>query len=284
MVFQEALIERAVKASLGLEQGWTLHPLDLERVTGIYIAGNNVYASAEEAVSEMQRIYASGGDVNIGLITQVEDLAMLPNLQDCYIMFGNITDIGPMAELEYLVNLDFRHSPIADISPLEGKDSLQRVSFSSSSQVSDISAVASWVNLTSLDLCASGPFDGAPIAQVSPTVWEMDLSGAEDGYYYLGERELAVLRINCCPGLDSMDYLAGLTGLEHLDISQTGIPSLEGIQQHQQLQSLHIYDIPAQDMSPLLTLPNLQSITVDQAQAETIAQLGGLGDVEVIVV
>lgn len=60
--------------------------------------------------------------------------------------------------------------------------------------------------------------------------------------------------------IDSLTYLADITGLEHLEIEHTAITSLEGIEAHTGLTYLRLSGCVITDLSPLLNLPNLQAV------------------------
>ena len=117
IIFREPLIERAARLWIGKESG-NLTKEDLAQVTRLYIFGT-------EAFGEPDPFYQRDvGSSAIGPIRTLDDLAMLPNLEEVHIAHQGYVDASGVAGHTELHTVEFKHmrlsgaAAIADVPAL----------------------------------------------------------------------------------------------------------------------------------------------------------------------
>jgi internalin A len=138
---------------------------------------------------------AALGATDLGTMTSLEDLKMLPNLRVFCAAAEQITDISQLASLPGLIQVELRINDVTDISPLSGLYNLPYVGLNSN-PVADISPLSGCPSLQVLDLCGvTGNYDGSVLTQLGDLEF-LDISNRTDSYKYLGEnqRELKISR------------------------------------------------------------------------------------------
>lgn len=276
IVFQEPLIEQAVRMAVGKTGGEALTEEDLSTVEGLYIFADTVVGNEDEFYNAVNDWYAenSGSSGPRGSIVTVEDLSQLPNLKAIFIAAEQISDISPLAGLTQLEKLEFKHNDISDISALEGMEHLWRVGLNSN-PVTDLSVLCSLPNLRFLDLCDVSDYDGAILERLGKVDF-LDISNRTDSWQHLGIRSIMELKLGWT-GINSLEWLSGVSGLTTLELQHTSITSLESIEQHTQLETLRLSGNAIEDFTPLLSLPALRQVTLSEDQAENAAVLEGSG-------
>lgn len=151
VVFQEPLIEQAVRARLNLSKHAPITQQDLLSVTEIYIFGETIAPDQAAYSAAQQNMAFSGGTLANGSIHTLDDLKQLKRLKILHIALQNIEDVSPLSTLEDLEIIDLNHNPISDVSPLADLYSLRELSLFES-RVSDLSALAACPLLVNLDL------------------------------------------------------------------------------------------------------------------------------------
>ena len=111
VAFTEPLIERAVRLKLGRERG-TLSPEDLARVRNIFIFGSEVYAD-RNAYSRQ-----SVDDHDPGPVRTLDDLALLPSLEEICIARQGYLDVSGIAGMSRLYSVEIKHCRISGIQPI----------------------------------------------------------------------------------------------------------------------------------------------------------------------
>ncbi len=110
-VFEEPLIERAVRLACGRERG-LLTAEDLAGVREICIYGDTAYAGTEEYCLQQKDGRAEGP------IRTLSDLRQLPGLEGVYIALQGDVDIGALEKLPSLTKVDLKHMRISSPVPL----------------------------------------------------------------------------------------------------------------------------------------------------------------------
>ena len=144
IVFAEPLIEQAVRVQLGRETG-ELTMEDLEQVSRLFIFGNEAYASYEQLAAQRVDKHAEGP------IRTLDDLAMMPNLQEVRVIRQGHVDVSSLAGLRHLETLELKHIRISDLQPIAANSRLQRVGLFDAG-LSDVTALESCLWLTELDI------------------------------------------------------------------------------------------------------------------------------------
>jgi len=224
--FTEPLIEQAVRAQLGKDEAESITEEDLLSVREIYIFGNEV-SKTEKAFFD-----GLGGqlrDTPRGLLTSLEDVKLLPNLEMLYVNYQTLTDITPVSELEYLTTVHLRHTFVEDISALSNMTQLSNVILYDT-HVADMSALNSCSALSTLDA---------------------------------GETLIT-----------SLDTLPDHAKLKALSLRQTSLSSLDGIERFLHLQQLDLSFTGIEDLSPLVAMPRLSVVSIDESMREAVSSLG----------
>ncbi len=155
MTFQEPLVERAVRLTLGLGEGENVRERDLLSVTELFICGDQALADGEGYHTLCRQIAAKEVPWKNGGMTSLSDLARLKNLTTLSLAFQNIADLTPLQELTALRNVDLRHNPVSDIKPLGSLPYLAEICLFGT-RVKDLSALTGCPLLWRID--AGGSF------------------------------------------------------------------------------------------------------------------------------
>lgn len=149
-VFQEPMIEQAVRLNLGKTADETITADDLRSVTGLYIFGDSLITKTEEELHTKAKRLLDNNRIKEGHIRSLVDLTKMPNLKQIIISMQEITDISPLVALTNLEFVDLKNNPITDISPLGKLKFLKRACLFDT-RVTDLSPLASCPMLFELD-------------------------------------------------------------------------------------------------------------------------------------
>ena len=111
IVFSEPLMERAVRAQLGKESG-ALTEEDLAQVRNIYIFGSETYADPSLFYQQDIAQHAEGP------LRTLDDVKLLPNLEEIHIARQGYLDVRGIADLTHLYTVEIKHSRISGIQPI----------------------------------------------------------------------------------------------------------------------------------------------------------------------
>lgn len=207
ITFTEPLIEAAVRSQLGVDPNIVLSAEMLSTVKGIYIFGTDVYADPMEFFSQ------SRDDHTFGPIHTLDDLTLLPNLEELHIVLQENINISALARMEKLKVVELRHVRLADIYPLTDIKML-REALLFDSGLSDISALQSCHWLETLDVGYNAINSMAQIGE-HPYLRSLCLRGlrmaALDGIEMLPNLRIITL------AKASIDDLTALTKLNYLE-------------------------------------------------------------------
>lgn len=118
VTFQEPLLEKAVRESLGKKTGMLTED-DLSQVTCLWIYGNEAYNSADLYSKQFVE------DHDVGALQNLEDLKQLPGLQQIFIGRQGKLDISALAELQRVHTVELKHCRIDGVSPIAAIRSLK---------------------------------------------------------------------------------------------------------------------------------------------------------------
>ena len=270
VLFSQPLIEQAVRANLGLDADAPITKDMLEQVTALYIVADAAYPDADNFYSAINRWYAEGKPTR-GAITDLNDLAAMPNLEQVCIVAQELTDISALAELPKLNKVELKHNYLTDISVLAGMDHLTYVGINGN-PVRDISPLAACSNLAFLDLCDVRSYDPSVLAQLGNFDF-LDLSNPTESYRYLDGKSILDLRL-AWSGLDDLHVLDHVTRLERLEIDHTAVSDLSPLALHKGLKVLKLAGLPVTDLSVLLELPQLEEVTISEELRPAAEALG----------
>ena len=149
---------------------------------------------------------------------------------------------------------------LGELAPMTGLEQVCIVA----QELEDISALASMKQLRAYDPQAIenlGNFD------------YLDLSNPTQSYDYLGGKSILSLHL-AWTGLSDLHVLDDVSRLEELDIAHTAVTDLAPLAAHTGLKILNIVAVPADDLSVLLQLPQLHSITISEDLRPLVNELG----------
>ena len=268
--FSQPLIEQAVRANLGLSDTAPITKDMLEQVTALYIVADAAYPDADSFYAAINRWYAEGKPTR-GAITDLNDLAALPNLEQVCIVAQELSDVSTLAELPRLNRVELKHNYITDISVLAGMDHLTYVGINDN-PVRDISPLAACPNLAFLDLCDVRSYEPSVIAQLG-NFNSLDISNPTESYRYLDGKSILDLRL-AWSGLDDLHCLDHVTRLERLEIDHTAVSDLSPLALHKGLKVLKLAGLPVTDLSVLLELPQLEEVYISEELRPAAEALG----------
>ena len=270
VLFSQPLIEQAVRANLGLSDTAPITKDMLEQVTALYIVADAAYPDADSFYPAINRWYAEGKPTR-GAITDLNDLAAMPNLEQVCIVAQELTDISALAELPKLNKVELKHNYLTDISVLAGMDHLTYVGINDN-PVRDISPLAACPNLAFLDLCDVRSYEPSVIAQLG-NFNSLDISNPTESYRYLDGKSILDLRL-AWSGLDDLHCLDHVTRLERLEIDHTAVSDLSPLALHKGLKVLKLAGLPVTDLSVLLELPQLEEVYISEELRPAAEALG----------
>ena len=209
-------------------------------------------------------------------ISDVSPLAGLTQLEQLDLRNNNISDISPLAELIQLEQLSLVDNNISDISPLAGLTKL-RLSWDillyaknlsellpfaerlehlnwTNRNISDISLLAEFKNLVSLDLRNNNISDVSPLAELT-------------------QLTSLVLQSN---NISDVSPLAELTQLNSLNLCNNNISDVLPLAELIQLNSLNLCNNNISDVSPLAELTQLTSLVLQSNNISDVSPLVGL--------
>ena len=275
--FKEPLIAEAARKNLGLSENAALKKSMLGEVKGIYIVADRTLANADEFYPAVNELYAdAGGDIGKiahGSVASLEDLAMMPNLEQVCIAAEELKDVRVLGDLKELNKVEIKHNYVEEIATLAKLGKLTSVGINDN-PVQDISPLRDCLNLAFLDLCNVRSYDPSVIAKFGNFNY-LDLSNPTDSYNYLAEKSILSLRL-AWTSLSSLDPLRFVTNLEDLDISHTDVTDLSGLIWHTGLKRLNLAGLPVSDLSVLKELPLLEEVVLS-SEMEPLAE--ALGEV-----
>lgn len=270
ITFSQPLIEQAVRANLGLDADKPVTEDMLERVTSLYIVADAACPDADSFYAAISQWYAEGRSAR-GSVTDLRDLAAMPNLEEVGIVAQELTDISALAGHPKLNKVEFKHNYITDISVLAGMDHLTSVGINDN-PVWDISSLAACPNLAFLDLCDVRSYEPSVLTQLGNFDF-LDISNATESYRYLDGKSILDLRL-AWTGLDDLHVLDGVTRLERLEIDHTAVADLAPLALHKGLKVLKLAETPVTDLSVLLELPQLEEVYLSEELRPAAEALG----------
>lgn len=265
--FQEPLLEEAVRAALDRGDG-VLTSQDLEQVTQLYILYNKVYTTEDAfraGAAEWEEAFCPRGE-----LVSLEDVRKMPNLQVIMIWGEQISDITPLENLERLRQVDFRENNVKDISALAGKEELWYVGFNKN-PLEDISALGSCPALELIDLCEAGEgYSGEVIAELGH-LRILDVKNGSDAYLYLDGMDIDDISIGS-PSQRDLECIRN-TRVRRLSFGWSEIRDISALTGRTDITFLNLADCDINDYSPILTMPNLNTVMATEIQRKKLEEL-----------
>lgn len=236
VVFEEPMIEKAVRLQLDKTEEDIITSEDLLQVTKLFIFGNSLIAEDEDELHKKAVILFENNRMEDGRIRSLEDLLIMPNLKQIVISMQEITDISPLSAMVNLEDVDLKNNPITDVSPLGDLMFLKRVSLFDT-RITDLSPLANCPMLEELN-AGMLPFH-------TPAAFK------------------------------------NLSRLQKLSLYDTGIDTLDGIEDLTQLRYIELKYVSDGNLLPLLSLPYLESVCLGEEMRDEAEAIAGKARFEI---
>jgi len=280
IMFDSPEIEQAVRAQLGVDATAPLTQDDLDRVTTLYLFGEETLTNWNDTT--FYSIYRT--NTTSGTIRTLSDIPKLRNLTDLAVCNQGITDVSPLSGTQ-IVRLALGGNQISDLSPLSELPYLNEL-YVGKNPIVQINALSICSFLRVLDISGTSVMDLSPIASLELHSLFLKDTTCDDYSLLTGmpmlerlsvsninERQLET--ISRLTSLTSLDYqgtapdlapLLKLTKLTRLTVFDSQFTSLEGIEALSQLTYLLVFCAPNIDLAPLARLPKLTTLDIVSQQ------------------
>lgn len=257
--FKEPMIEQAVRVMLDKPSG-KITKQDLEMCQEIYIHGRTILTSQEEFFQNAEMWYDEG--MPYGEISDLSDLAMMPNLRAVYIGAQYIKDITPLENLEKLEYVELRCNEIEDITPLKNKKYLRHIGLSFSN-ITEVDTFSTCPVLSAIDLREAGHFDGRPAADWG-VLSVLDIVGCDtDLYNYLDGKRIDVLKLGTY-GQKDLECIRNIEYIKELHIDYSDIRDISALEGREDITYLNMSGCVISDIGPIFSLPYLTRIDLSE--------------------
>ena len=208
-------------------------------------------------------------------VRQLTGIEYALNLQWLVLMNGTISDLGPLAGLESLTELDIYNNAVSDLGPLAGLESLTKLHLSNNA-VSDLGPLAGLESLTTVYLSNNAVSELGPLAGLeSLTLLWLYNNAVSDLGPLAGLESLTTLNLSN-NAVSDLGPLAGLTSLTYLELSRNAVSDLAPLAGLTSLTNLHLYYTPVSDLAPLAGLTSLEVLGLGVTLFSDLAPLAGL--------
>ena len=317
--FESTLLEQAVRQELKLAPEEPIQKKRLKEVKQLIICGNSIKNSWEEHEESHDMIKTDSSQWNgTGDIRDLKEITLFPELEVLVLDYQNIEDfspiknmnirklslcgnrikeLAPLSEMKELTVLWIEENPITDTKGISGLSSLTELEISNTDikQLTDFCGLP----LVTLKLRNTKITDATPLKTMTQlrSLWigEVDPAGMEAIQLLTGLRELFI-----AGELEDLEGFGGMKNLEVLDISNSDIRKLDGVENLSKLTYLGLgYTKPESlvpleknrsilqvemvsasiaDYTPLRQCPNIIAVHIGFDQEEIVRQqLAGSG-------
>ena len=161
----------------------------------------------------------------------ISPLSSLTDLESFTLTCNRVADFSPLSHLRNLTHMSLSCKNISDLSPLSGLTNLMSLNLYRCESVSDLLPLSSLTNLTHLEIrnCKK-------VSNLMPLAGLMNLEW---------------LNLSDCKNVSDLMPLAGLTDLWNLDIENTSVTSLDGLENMVELSILNAKGCNLTDTSAL---------------------------------
>ncbi len=267
---------------------------ELKNLRQLHLPDNNISDISPLAeLTQVERLWLQYNN-----ISDISPLAELKKLETLLLGDNNISDVSPLAGLTQLEQLGLHRNNISDISPLAGLTKLrlswdillyaknlsellpfagrlEHLTFSYKN-ISDISLLAEFKNLVSLDLRNNNISDVSPLAELiqlnSLNLQNNNISDVSPLAELIQLNSLNLQDNN----ISDVSPLAELKNLEGISLQDNNISDVSPLAELIQLNSLNLQDNNISDVSPLAELTQLTSLVLQSNNISDVSPLVGL--------
>lgn len=211
IAFKEPLIEAAARIQLGKTKDEPMTAEELETIRELYIFGTEVSATREP----FDNAQVGSGRYTRGGITTLEDLALMPNIEELQISYQDLSDLTGISALKHPISINLMYTQISDVAELAGKESLLSLNLYETNVI-DVSCLDTCRRLEYLELGHTF----------------VDSLEACGGFASVTELSLIGLQWSTLDGIER--YAA----LETLDLTDAQIGSVEALKQLSSLKKI----------------------------------------------
>ena len=231
-----------------------------------------------DEMATLARLSVSGESV--GIVRDLTGIEYAINLRSIYLPFGDLSELGPLADLALLEAVETGNNTLSDVSPLAGLTSLKNLVLYYS-LISDISPLAGLTSLEYLHLRNNGISDVLPIADLGSLI-SLDLSdnAISDLSPLDGLNLLRWVRLTSNDVTD-VSPLTGLATLELLQLGNNNISDVSPLAGLKALTRLELWNNDISNVSSLLGLTALAELDLRNNNITDVSSLvanDGLGD------
>ena len=284
--FESPQIEQAVRAQLGFDDTTPLLQTDLDRVTSLYLFGNQTLSSWSDVSNNS--LYPRG--MGQGAIQSLADIPYLRNLCELAICEQNVYDLSPLEGM-HLVRLALYGNQITDVSVIASLSDLRELLLANN-PLTRIDALKDLPYLEVVNLNNTRVYDLAPLNSKTTALY-LNNAPIFDLSPLLGMPSLQTLFFTN-PDADDLSVLSQLTGLTSLEVSYdltsvqpllplknltrlalifTPMDSFSGIETLEQLSYLRISVKDHVDLTPLTKMPSITELDIFSQNVEDYSAL-----------
>lgn len=207
----------------------------------------------------------------------ISPIANLQHLETLALYSADTRDLAPLSTLPALKTLSLWNTPATRFDALSRATSLETLTIQSLGQINNLTFVAPLTQLTHLSLDPVSLCDFTPVAALSKLAYlllktdepDLDLSPLE----YCDTLHTLHVRLDDMTSNPMRTPWPALTNLQTLDLTGSGVSSLNGLQRCRALKSLSCTGTAVNDLSPLRSLPYLEQLDISGSQVANLSVL-----------
>lgn len=263
VAFQSPEIEACVRQQLGKTEREDVVFSDLAAITEIHMYGALGFDTPRTVEYVGDRCFVDGVLMHNGTVSDLSDLALMPNLR-CITFYRNqIKDISVLGALTKLEEVVLSENPIEEISSLRYLPYLNTLNLADTN-VNDITPLRDCKRLRFVDLHRIPCEDFSPLRGFhyleTLNVFGCDASAVRNA---IDGNIVDNLWLDFC-NLKDVEVFQHAESIRELHAKYNSIVTLEGIQRLTTLEYVDVAFNPIEDLSPLLALPRLTAVNLSR--------------------
>ena len=279
VVIPDQKLRAAVRATLGLEEGYTLTQQQMQRLTNL--AGSELSVNdltGLEHATQLTDLSLNGHDVS-----DLTPLANLTNLTKLGLQGNNISDLTPLQNLTNLkyLNINRNNESLSDLTPLQNLTNLEDLWFGRQS-ITDLTPLSNLTNLKNLVLQRNKISDITPLQNLTKLerLWLVgnEISDVTPLQNLTNLKELSLARNN----ISDFTQFANMTHLTELWLGSSTLSDLTPLQNLTNLTFLHLSYSDISDLTPLEGLTNLTELFLVDNEISDVTSLEGLTSLKIL--
>lgn len=206
----------------------------------------------------------------------------LLNLTRIVVYDNEITSLAPIGHLQKVTHLDVSKSKIKTLFHISQWSQLTYLSVYKCYELTDISAVQNFTELTDLNISFL-PIPDFSLALLAEhkSLKDLRIQGMvksnEELQYIMHHTTITDLTMGKNDGVTTIDSLRFLVNLKYLDIHSNNVDDLYTVRNFPKLVKLVMYRNKVRDISPLLSCPDLRSLFMHENPIQDYSPLFQMG-------